>query len=141
MPWHRHANPMLPISDRVRATEPDQFREAPPAEPHCPTGGPKALRKCRRDLLWRLLAKECVENRPVLELGRFVTQFPIPDGRRRNAELRGDVPLEQAEIEPVGLEAVADRCQLLRIARILRFSGPEGQVAKWQRDPSRSSRR
>lgn len=137
MPWHRRADAMLPISDRVGATEPDEFREAPPAEPHGSTGGAEDLRERRRVLSWRLLIEERAKSRLVLELGSFVTQFPIPDGRRRHAELRGNVLLQEAEVEPALLEPVANGPQFLRISRILRFSGPQGQVAKWQRVPSR----
>lgn len=93
MCWHGRADAVLPISDRVGAAESDQFRKAPPAESSGSTGGPKGLRERRRVLVWRFLAEECVKSRPVLELGRFVTQFPITHGRRRYSEARSHILL------------------------------------------------
>lgn len=137
MPWHRRSYPVLPVSDRVGATEPNEFREAPLAEPHASTDSPQGLTEGRHGLSRRLLAEQDVGPRTVLELGHLLTEFPVPHGRRRHPEVLGHLPLQESEIKPPLPESVANRAQFLRITRILRFSGPQGQVAKWQRDPGR----
>jgi hypothetical protein len=48
MSWYRRTDAAPPISDRVRAAEPDEFRQAPLAEPHARRADYRCMQHAQR---------------------------------------------------------------------------------------------
>ncbi len=59
--------------------------------------------------------------------------FPVADRIFRHAEYLRNISLVKTQVEPFGSETVSQRIKTLRIARRLRFFGPNRKLTKRQR--------
>ncbi len=98
-------------------------------EPECPPRSSHSLSECIP--LWgRVIADEADDRRQVPEVWLMPTDFPVLEGLRRDADLRGRLPLQESKIEPSLPEMITNGNKLGWIRRIRRYRGGKTEAAR-----------
>jgi len=93
-----------------------------PRQPSRPAGVPERLWKAGGRFDWRI-PEEIDDPRDEVHLGLAASGLPVADAVGIDAQKLSNLSLEEPQVESALAEVVAERFDLFRATRFLRFSG------------------